>query len=47
MTTREFSWATSLSEENRLYILDVAEDMLGQLELGMSTAATDGAPNVG
>lgn len=25
MTAREFSWATSPSEENRLYILDVAE----------------------
>ncbi len=37
MTVENFSWATTLSEENRLYIIDVGEDMLGQLELGVAS----------
>ena len=39
MTTDAFSWATSLSEENRLYVIDLAEDMLAQLELGVADPA--------
>jgi hypothetical protein len=39
MSEEETAWAISLSEENRLYLLELLEDMLGELELGTSRPA--------